>query len=219
MGSILYTKAVEKGSFNYFAGTVSSVREPSGKKPFSISIRMALMNPKTKKTEYKTVSMSAWNNEKANRADRFAHMKIHKGSFVYGLCGDLRENKADKNTYINATLFALGYAGRMDIEDGDKKYILLSGRDGNINESEDGKSASFGLAVDIYDRENKENTTQWYNVDCAGAVLQRLQKTGRFKKGVLMAVLAQMKETKKETKNPVVTCLRFDFVDESKENK
>lgn len=219
MGSILYTRTGEKGSINYFSGTVSSVREPSGKKPFVVNIRMALMNPKTKKTEYKTVSMNAWNNEKANRADRFSHMKIRKGSFVYGVCGDLRENKTDKNTYINATLFALGYAGRMDIEDGDKKYILLSGRVGNIRESEDGTSASFGLAVDTYDREEKENTTQWYNVDCAGTVFQRLQKTGRFKKGVLMAVLAQMKETKKETKNPVVTCLRFDFVDESKESK
>ena len=219
MGNILYTKQTDKGALNYFCGNVTKVMPPKdANHPYSLNIKLSLMTS-TKKFEVKTVTLNAWNSDKVQRADNIARMKIKEGSYISGICGDLTEKKSNKGnfTFINAALFGIKYSGRTDIQDGDKSYILLSGRVGNIREFKEG--FSFGLVVDGYDRDTKERTSDWYNVNVGGAVLERMKKTGRLQKGVQMSVLAQEVETEKETANPVVKCLRFDFADKPKENK
>lgn len=219
MGNILYTKQNDKGALNYFCGNVTKVTPPKEpNRPYSLNIKLSLMTA-PKKFEVKTVTLNAWNSEKAKRADSIARMNIHEGSYIHGVCGDLEERKSSKGnyTFINARLFGASYSGRTDIQDGDKSYILLSGRVGNIHEFKEG--ISFGLVVDGYDRDTKEKTSDWYNVNVGGAVLERMKKTGRLQKGVQMTVLAQVVETEKETTNPVVRCLRFDFADKPKEKK
>lgn len=219
MGNILYTRQGEKGNLNFFCGTVTKVTPPKEpNRPYSLNVKLSLMTS-PKKFEVKTVTLNAWNSDKAQRADSIAHMKIKEGSYIQGICGDLTEKQSTKGkyTFINANLFSARYSGRMDITDGDKSYIMLSGRVGNVYEHKD--SISFGLVFDGYDHDTKETKPEWYNVDVGGAVLERMKKTGRLQKGVQMTILAQEVETEKETANPVVKCLRFDFADKPKENK
>lgn len=209
MGNILYTKQNEKGPINFFCGNISKFKAPTtDSKPYDVTVKMSLFNPDTKKWEVKSVSLAGWNNDKRPFADQLGRMKLKVGSYVYGVCGDLSESKTQRGTFIDASLFSLRYSGIQTIEDGSKSYLLLCGRVGNITMKDD--QASFSLAIDAYSKE-EGRTTKWYNINVEDAVFQRLKKGGMLVKGAKMTVLGQLKETKKETKNPVVNCIRFDF--------
>lgn len=217
MGNILYTKQNEKGPINFFAGNIIRLKAPdAADKPFNIAIKMSLFNPDTKKWENKDVSFAAWNGDRSQLADRLGRMKLAVGRYVYGVCGDLTERKTDRATYINASLFSLGYSGEQTIEDGGKSYLLLCGRVGNINLKDD--KGSFSLAVDAYTPE-EGRFTKWYNINIEGPVFGRIKKGGKLVKGVKMTLLGQLVETKKETKHPVVSAMRVDFSVADKESK
>lgn len=213
MGNILYTKFGDNGPLNFFCGNVKSVTPPNAEnRPYRVTMTLSLADQDTGKFSAKDVDMNAWNGERANRADRVARMKLHPGSYVVGICGDVTERQGKNRTFLNASLFNLHYSSSMTIEDGGKEYILLCGRIGNLRELKGG-AASAGIVVDEYDREKQEPVLLWYNLDFDGDVAKRVAKTKKLVKGARMTILGQIVETEKETKNPVVKVLRFDFAD------
>lgn len=210
MGNILYSKQVEKGVINYFAGSIAKLTPPkSVGHPYRVSIRISVNDPDTKKWVKRTLVLSAWNNDNGRKmADIVMNMKLKEGTYIYGICREINEltTKDGKNVYLAANLLFLSFSGKTDIEDGDKSYVLLSGNVGDNKPHE--KGGNISLAISTYNWETKEKGTVWYNVNMDEKVYGRIGS--KVKKGNRITVLAQHKNTKKETKNPVVQALRVD---------
>lgn len=174
MGKILFTQENEKGSLNFIAGTVTSVREGTGKaagKVRNILMDLSVYNAESKTNEKACIDIALWDNEKEPEnkrkqlATRSKNAKMEAGTFAMFTCGSITEKTAkDGVRQMSAIAFNFDYGMRRSVEVDNEKGLftneIICGTIRRLNL--EGDHPYIVIPVDRY--KDGEKSTDWISV-------------------------------------------------------
>jgi hypothetical protein len=192
MSRILTTIKQEKGEVNYVAGKVTFVREGQDGRVVNIGMSLNVYDPETKTSSKKYITLNAWNNddaEKAQLADRVRKAKVDTGSYILVKCGTLIDDgEANNGTpRVKASVFDFQYNwfGAVETDEGQKRSIIV-GSVRSIRDSGD----YFKVGVPVETNRGGKKETKWYNITFSNGK-SSMADTARkiLKQGSAIAVL------------------------------